>query len=367
MTDLPGLAIVSTPLQWINAQEAIHEFELDGSIIVVLSRDYQKSAFAELPCSSRLAGWRFYQAPGKNEARPWRRLKRGRRSFQEGGLVRKVIRELPSSNPETLILGHSRDVLHRAIGNSLSAARYLLVDDGAQIMNTIEDFRNSELQAPSKKFGTRILEYLAKLDTTEFPTCELFTAYDVIEPSLKIHANRYEWLRTYLRGKMEIRDEVWIVGQYFYQFGMMKAEDYFENLVWLVEQFYSKYQVSYILHPRETWSVRLERLSDYGVKPLRLCRSIELEILFNMSCPDRIATYYSSVFQNSQAMFGNVIGFDIVDPEPAQWQTAHARQLVGPPYRYLRAKAVNPHRLLRPRISGDQGDAALNKSQPSVV
>ena len=192
------------------------------------------------------------------------------------------------------------------------------------------------------------LDRFAGLNDRKFPSAELFTAYDPENNDLPVIDNEYLMIRRQLGAMTLGENEIWIIGQYFHQNGMMLEKSYFRLLAALVSQYYVGKTVRYIMHPREADSDSLSILTHAGVVPVRLKSAVELEMISRGFRPARIATFYSSVFQTCMKLFGNRIPFDIVEPPPEAWRDSAARSLVEPAYEYLRRQAVAPHRLIHP-------------------
>lgn len=339
------LALVSTPLQWINANEAIEQLGFAGVEIIVLSHSYPRQTFACLLRARGVKAWHFFESPVKDETGYYGLLiERTLRVFRESRVMARVLREMEISQIDTLILGHSLDVLHRHFANTVRASRTILVDDGAQILKTMADIETGRLVAPRRNIQLRLLYRLAGLRYQGFPPVELFTAYNLKNGRVRTIRNDYRLTRALVSKAPRPVDEVWIIGQYFYLDGMMTPEDYFGTLAGLVREHYQGLEVRYILHPREVETDGLSLLTRLEVSPVKLEMGVELFLISKGILPRRIATYYSSVFQTCQMIFGDLIPFDIVDPEPL-WVNENARRTVGPIYAFLRNRSVPPHRL----------------------
>ncbi|WP_376691966.1 polysialyltransferase family glycosyltransferase [Wenzhouxiangella sp. EGI_FJ10409] len=323
---------------------------MSDAVVVIASRVYGPEAFSELPVADGVSHWHLEPAPTRNETAPFRLAKRFFRPFREAAASRRVIHRADLTAVGTLILGHSRDPLHRHLANTIRHDRCVLVDDGAQILNVFEELKAGSFHQVHRPFHRALLDRVAGLRDRRIPPVELFTAYEPTQSDLPVIENRYRMTRRQIGNEMRVNDEVWIIGQYFHQTGMMSEIDYFGMLASVAAQYNGTSRVRYIMHPRESYCDSLSILSRAGVEPIRLKSAVELEIIARRTRPQRIVTFYSSVFQTCMKIFGDQIPFDIIDPASESWNDPDTRALVEPAYRYLKSRAVDPHRLLHPRL-----------------
>lgn len=313
------LAIVSTPMQYINTVELIEKKHLSDAQIFIVCGPYFKADFECLPQSSLVGSARYIRNVSIRVNRALPRIPVLSRRWK----IKRIKREVRTFAPklvDNLVIGNPNDTYHMEFLLTVQCQRLYLVDDGAATIVSI---------AP--KFG------LAQEDPV------VFSAYDQLSSNPSLVLNDYRWLRSMICAQFDQRNEVWFVGQYLVESGMLTSTAYYD-LVTRALNCYKGQRLVYVLHPREVMAAHHERLRAAGISIVRLKTVLELHIISEHIHPIRLAAFFSSVIQNIWTLFGGSIPVDIFDIK--SFIKGGGRQRTEEVYEYLKCSCKAPHRYM---------------------
>jgi hypothetical protein len=237
-----NLFLLSTPLQVINAIEAIDQYEIGNEYLIIYYGKINVTKILE-----RFAIKNYMIFNKSSDISRWLLLLLW---------FRKISKMLTSINIERIFLGEFRVDIVRGLVNSLKYKSIVLIDEG---FGTLEQIRLCtdgsdkiiEREISYKALLRKYLCWVLKINSSLVKIAEVFTVYkSAVEKSdMKLSHNDYRKFKQ-LAAKVTVKQEEWIVGNDYCEHGLLTKSDYF---LWLNEiaKITIGRDVLYFPHPRE--------------------------------------------------------------------------------------------------------------------
>lgn len=309
--DFPSVAIVGTPLQFINACEFAYRMAISRCQIHVLLYNYEQEAFDILPTIeivTKIYYWKLWTLPKILPSMLQLRLNRHLRLISSAILSPKIVKAIGQS--DKLAIGNINDPLMHHCANSIPCRRLFILDDGFATLNSVKQLAGQSI-LNFKLYG--ILAWLLRINLHGPHQYELFTSHDVKTDKRNIIKNQYSWIKGQVTCSDQSNNRIWILGQPIPQNGVISEHNYLLCLRKVVNSYSPEKKICYIMHPGESYLGCHTWLVNSGVQIIRNRKPIELHLASCNSFPHRIAAFYSSAVLNCKIIFGNKVNFDIFD------------------------------------------------------
>ena len=271
-----NIFIVSSPLQIMNAIEAVDYFKTSNHILIILYTDNKKQ-LSQMKRLLKFIDWytiEYIPLPQKSidkiifSKNIYHSLK-----FIEKDKIYKVF------------VGEYRSDHVNHIVNTLSDKNIYLLDDGLAQLSY-----HNEMGDQSYKVKVRRLVYKALFYKLQKINYTFFTIFDI--QNEKIIKNNYSFFKKYISDK-QIENSIYFIGQPFVELGIMREENYKKSLAKIID-FYKEKKFTYILHRREKIEnikkLSLELNFEYKI----FDNLIEFEMITSKIIPSEFATFYST-------------------------------------------------------------------------
>jgi len=310
-----------TPLQYINAIEAMNFYGLKNNILLVIYPINRKNIFDNIIEVKYWDKILFFEREeesllNRNITKYFKWLNRCKEFI-------KLVDELDSTYKyfDKLLIGNYiyETMLH--IGNRLNSGEIILLDDGNATID-IANFRIKGIQIfQTKRYSikSKFRVYIKKLFfnylTEGFLKVTYFTIYDIpILNDDKINKNPYKYIKSFYTAKKQ-KDIVFFLGGSLVENNIVKIENYFRFLLF-VRQYFTNYQIEYIKHPGEHL-IEIEKFLKMNeiiiVKP---DLPFELYLMKLDKHPKIISGFLSTALINVSEIYGSIfkyILFEIPD------------------------------------------------------
>lgn len=311
-------AIVSTPLQYLNAMELVTALASQECYLVVLEEHYALDFFSRLPQFSR---WTDVAAvPAGNPAeRPEAAWRRGmKEALIDRRLHRRFIRLLKQwPRAELVVIGNPRELRHLDFAGLAGGRDILVCEDGtASLRRDVGEL----------SLAKRLRQRLLGIDIHWLDGAWWFTAYPEAMGARRHMVNRYDYLRGLLASRRQAAgggDDIWLLGQPLVELELLSGADYRTLVADVINQIYAGLTLQYWPHPRETVGNLAELAEIPGLDVKRHGQPVELALIAAEVLPQRVATFYSSAYRTCQAIFGDAVPFDVLEPCTANWAEGH--------------------------------------------
>ena len=333
--------IVSTPLQYLNAVELVVALECSECYLVVMEEYYTLEEFSRLPRFSRWTGVKGISVgkPLEPTAGAWRRGLR--EALIDRQLHRRFIRQLkrwPAA--DVVVMGNPVELRHHDFCGQAGGRETLVCEDGTATL------RGDIIpRSRSKHLRRRLLG----IDNHVMDAVWWFTAYPEAMDGRRHIVNSYAYLRSQLASRRQREggsDGAWLLGQPLAEFNVLDFSSYLALVQGIAEQVYAGQALKYWPHPRESQENLAELDKIPGVEVVRRSQPIELELMQAKIMPERVATLYSSAYQTCQAIFGDTVPFDVLEPCYSHWPSGESEVSVMKEfYALCRQDLRHPNRL----------------------
>ncbi|MCD4824108.1 MAG: hypothetical protein K8S55_05835 [Phycisphaerae bacterium] len=309
-----NLFCVASPLQFINALEAVDEFRLqdDKNILLLLVNDNPRNTqqLFQILDFSQWESVFTISLGSRNVISMLHRLID----------IRSVISKLPA--PDRVLMGHYllREV--RQIANAFPNAKRIILDDGNCTRHISESrFANARNhECPPASILGDILGAVFGLSARHIPNATFFSmrANLMCRPGDEIVVNQYKRLREQRHQVKVDPQQVWFIGTHVVELGIVKYEQY---LTWMkrVAKHLAGKKIVYCCHRLET-TEKLQRMQEHLDFEFRRPKSIlELELINAPVLPGTLAGFWSALFDTCGAIFSgqiSFIAFDVCDELP---------------------------------------------------
>ena len=336
-----ALAVVSTPLQFLNANELIERMDFTHGQIIVAARPEQVEIYSKLPRTAKDIDIRVYAVPRRPRVGAFGVVEALRRLIEAKNLIANAINKT-SIQPRSLILGNLKDELHRAIANYFPAAVLYVVDDGAASLRRITQSQGlSERAAFAAGRALGVLNPEVGLQKLA-EKARYFSAYDKRLNLDRGIINDYRWLSSHVDSIRQTQ-ETWIIGQPLVETRVMSAVDYRNSILSTLASEGLERLVKYIMHPGEDYAAHHANLESSGIDVKESTLPIEALVLTSKSCPRAAITFYSSAFTTCSKIIGGAMPFVLIDAR-SKMKTERASELAEI-YSSFLDLCVPPHKI----------------------
>jgi hypothetical protein len=329
-----NLFMLSAPYQLHNAMEAIHYFRLeDNHLRIIDTGHFTHSQFLNVINRDIWQSIRFHDFCyklvhydfGSNSPRnAWEWLLERYLVFNQ--ILKKfraycIIREMGPLN--YLVLGNYQrnyDGHMRHFSNRLHFRELLLLDVGTDTLRINSDRQaryngsNSLDEIASNRTFISLIKGKLRKDLVDWDVRDVerltfFTAYDIVPSGDDlVVANQYQLTKSVLAQKTPSA-KVFFVGQPLVDQSYITLKTFSSSMEY-VRSCFSGQRLVYIPHPRES-EIQLGVVRQLGIEIQRFSTPFEYAISFHEERPQCIASFFSSVVENSAAIFGNTVDIKV--------------------------------------------------------
>jgi hypothetical protein len=325
-----NLFLLTAPYQILNALEAIHYFQFtNNSLWVIDTGHFTRAQFKSVIDPILWQSVRYYdfryKLPqldfGKNRpAKLWDHILEFYLLFDQFRKRQRADRITRSiSDPiDNLILGNYQreyDKHMRHMANRLHFRRMVLLDVGT---DTLRNNRDREIDhAPEPLTSVKephnglhrvkraIKRALVDWNTQGVPELTFFTTYELaVSGQDSVVPNEYAYLKSVV-ADAKSSDTVFFVGQPLVDQRYITIESFNLCMERIKEHFVGQ-RIVYIPHPRES-EVQLHAVRRLEIEIQRFAAPFEYAVAFSGERPHSIASFFSSVVENSAAIFGDTV------------------------------------------------------------
>jgi hypothetical protein len=324
-----NLFLLTAPYQLLSALEAIDHFKfVDNHLWIIDTGHFTRPQFESVIEPSHWKTIRFYDFRYKLTHLDF--SKNGPENLREHILEfylqfnqllqrRRADRMACSVGlVDNLFLGNYRrnyDRHMRHIANRLRFNRLYLLDVGTDILRVNLDRKRDHMKesAPIKATSNNIFKRMKAVikravldwDTRGVSALTFFSSYDLTPygQDSVVH-NEYAYLKSVVAGAI-VTDEVLFVGQPLVDQGYITSETFRASIL-KIRDFFIGQALIYISHPRES-EAQLEIVRTLGLVIKRFTAPFEYAVAFGGRRPLCIASFFSSVLENSAAIFGEAV------------------------------------------------------------
>lgn len=332
-----NLFMLCAPYQMLAALELAHQAGMeDNHLHIMDTGHFTRAQFESVIDHQRWRSVQFHDFRyrlvhrdfGAQPPRgPWERLQEIYLSLDRWRKRRRADRIAASAgSPENLVLGNYRrcyDEHMRHIANRLTFKRLYLLDVGTDTLRVNADRQldwldcqaSGQATPPASPTRARLRQRLVHWDTRGAPSVTFFTTYDIKPaPGDSVIRNTFAHLKSALAGGSSNR--VLFAGQPILDQGYVDR-DTFTSLLSRVMRHFAGRPVVYVVHPRES-PVQLDIVKALGFEIERHVAPLEYVVSFGGERPGCIASFFSSVLENSAAIFGGSIALKAFRIQPEQ-------------------------------------------------
>lgn len=344
-SDRQAVFIVSTPLQYINAREAVEVFDVEPATLVVPLVNYDRSLFERMDVQDCWSETVFVSRPHPEALRQTGWLGMGVRLGVDWFFYRRLGALARRLSPvDTLFIGHYDAYYQRHFTNRMAADRLVAVDDGVATVS-IHRRRRSGPEPEYRPPRTHVRHALLGVDYREVPRLTLFTAYDLEEAHDRIVRNRYRHFRRRLDGSIRRNGEIWLLGQPAIVDSRMRLGAYVRCVRGAVGEYRRVGEVRYIPHPREQPETVSRVIDEVDVRLKETEGPIEWELATASIWPRRLAAFGSSAIQTCRKIFGDRLPTDVLCPDESVWDLEENDD-VEDVFSMYRDSTSEPHRFV---------------------
>jgi hypothetical protein len=271
-----NIFIVSSPLQIMNAIEAVEYFGTRNNILLV-SYIGNKKPLSQIKKMLNFSDWhtvKYILLPLKVV---------DKLIFSKK--IYSALQFIEKSKIDKLFVGEYRSDHVNHIVNSLRNQEVYLLDDGLAQLNYHKELTQQPYKVKIRRLIYKLLFY--KLKTIKYT---FFTMFDI--KNEKIIKNNYNFFKKYI-GNKEIEDAIYFIGQPIIELNVMSKDNYKKELLKIIN-FYKGKKFVYILHRREEVE-NIKNLSlELNFEYKAFDNLIELEMINNPITPSNFATFFST-------------------------------------------------------------------------
>ncbi len=333
--------LIASPLQFLNAVEAVQALRLsENHLVVLVGLGYanERRVYGQLIRPGDWASVRFGRI--HNEAIPGQPRRSGSpliRSFVQYRQLwrryrnRRMIERFATSfrAVDAVVLGNYLDdaeLYMRHFANRLEHRRLILIDDGTDVIRVNDKRRCGPSGAggatatlsPWRRFKRRLRDALIEWDPTDAAHVTFFSAYQLdVKLGDELVRNDYRFLRAQTSTQVE-SDLVLFLGQSLIEDGYMERADYFDYMG-RVQRYFAGRRLAYVPHPRESPATIGELQSRLGLVIERPELPIECHLARTPARPAVLASFFCSALHNCASIFGPSLSVKSFYIEPAHF------------------------------------------------
>ncbi|HFU75314.1 MAG TPA: hypothetical protein ENK91_09050 [Bacteroidetes bacterium] len=272
-----NLFIVSSPLQVMNAIEAVEHFKTQNNILLILSTENTNQLTQMNQLLTFIDWFRVeYISP---------LTYKGINRFFFPRLISHQLKDIKNYKIDKLFVGDYRSEHLNHIVNYFQHKDVYLLDDGLNQLSY-----HKYILTPSYKLRIRRFIYKAffyKLSKVKYTMFTMFTIKNE-----KVINNNHSFFKKYINTKI-IEDKVYFIGQPLVDLKIMSEENFKKELLKVI-LFYSKKRFIYILHRKEDGE-RIKKISnEFNFEYKKFNNVIEIEMLNSKKIPSDFATFFST-------------------------------------------------------------------------
>lgn len=277
--NLNNLFIIRSPLQIINAIEAVEHFKLENNVLVLI---YGASDLNKLQMQQLI----------KEEK--WKKIIHIENRYKSKYFKYvKLIKELKKDRYKYLFVGELGS-LHRIVIPNVAKEKVFLIDDGTA---TMEYYNNLIKVDKYNRYNFKELRFLfLGLNIKIRDKVNLFTYFN-LEPvnGIEVVKNELNHLKaTYLKDAKKDKDTIYFIGLPVESSNVITIQMYKNILFSIIRKFDKK--IVYIPHRAESKNV-IKELSSLGNPMLEvkiINQPIEIYLLENKIYPSHVISYFST-------------------------------------------------------------------------
>lgn len=270
-----NIFMVTSPLQLMNAIEAIEHFKTHKNILVILYME--RKSLSQIKKLIDFIDWemiKYIPLPKSN---------RDRLFFAK--TVHDRLKEIKKREVNSIFVGDYKSAHLNHVVNFFKTQKIYLLDDGLAQLNYHHEMRNETYKVKIRSMIYKLLFY--KLDVIDYT---FFTIFNI--PNEKVIKNNYDFFKKNIQSK-EIKNSVYFIGQPLVELEIMSVENHKKELVKIIN-FYKAKDFIYVLHRREN-EEHIQQLAlelDFEYKVFDTL--IELEMINALFIPSDFATFFST-------------------------------------------------------------------------
>jgi len=276
---MDNLFIVRSPLQIINALEAIEYFKLENNILIII---YNNIDNTNIQMDKLISLYQWKEIIYVNEK------KKRSKYFEYISFVYKL-----KKKRYNYLFFSNLGSIHKLILANVKREHTYYIDDGVE---TLIRYKNIFLPNKLNQHSFRQLRFLiAGLKIFIEEPIHFFTYFNLksFRESKIINNSLEHFQKKYLSEFIE-DDKVYILGQPLVSVGLLKEEDYFFYLEAIIKLTDKK--IVYIPHRTEIISKRLQNFEDESFEILNIGMPIELYFLEQKIYPQHIISFITTAF-----------------------------------------------------------------------
>lgn len=303
-----SISIISSPLQLLNAVEAVHHFKTNHNILVLIfNSELNSTDHAQKLNLLNEENWSevIYYDMGK--------ISKKKRFFEQV----KLIKKLKQDSYDYLLAGDF-GTIQQALMANLSIDNIYLLDDGTATIVTYEKlknkdfFKNFTLSAKMKllRYLLAGLQYKIKQDI------DFFTIYNLQAlPHLQVVQHDFSYLKQNRLKMCKNSKNIYILGQNLVEVGWISEENYLKYVQGIIKMIMEQYDGKIIYKPHRSEIITKaydnlinERFSiddDISQGP------IEVSLIDNNIYPAIIISFFSSALFSLDKIFTDTIIYSI--------------------------------------------------------
>ncbi|QOP40829.1 polysialyltransferase family glycosyltransferase [Sulfurimonas marina] len=295
-----SLSIVASPLQLLNAMEAVNSFSTNENILLLMyNSSLNKTDFQQKINLLNKEEWDkiiYYDLA---------KIRKKKRFFEQV----KLIKELKKDKYDYLFVG-DLGTIQQALMANLTTKNIYLIDDGTLTLSTYDVLKDKNFFHKfsfSKKL--KLLRYLlANLKFRIKQDINFFTIYNLEPlPHISIKKHDFSHLKNAKLKLCEQSNDIYILGQKLVEVGFIEKEKYLEYLEKIIKRLLIEYtgNIIYIPHRAEIITDDYKELENerFSIKNDISEGPIEIFLLKNGIYPSVIVSFFSSALFNLKKIF----------------------------------------------------------------
>lgn len=282
---MKNLLIIKSPLQLINALEAIDYFKLKNNILVVL-HDGSKENLKQI---NKLILYHEWQEVITVYDRKYTKF------IQYLSLLNKLKKE----KYNYVFFGELGIIQRMIVANTIKKELFYIDDGGS----TITEYNNKIKHNKLNKYSLREFRYLLfgfKIKIND--TINLFTYYDLEPLNNKIIKNNLSFFKTNYINKLEKSDDVYFLGMPIEN--VMNINVYIKFLQSIILKYPSQ-KIIYIPHRREDFSQKnlIRELVNSRFEFREISTPIEIYYFENNILPSTVLSFFSTALKTLKILY----------------------------------------------------------------
>ncbi len=280
---MSSLSIIASPLQLINAIEAINDFNLNTNdlLIIKTTNNINDEQIDRILNNQQDIKWRnliIINFTDKVYEKVFFAIK-----------IAYTLKKIRATKYDFIFLGNYRSTQMRHLANIVFTKNLYLIDDGSATIG----LDKYEVKKDFKYYIYNFFGYKQALENYSLFTMykkELFV--DSIYNTYRL--NSFNIIKKSLTSKPKIK-QVYFIGQHLIELGVIDYNYYYQYLSSIID-FYKKQDLVfvYILHRSNNYALFKQLSSDLNFTIIKFDYPIEIQLLYMKKLPEQFATFYST-------------------------------------------------------------------------